>query len=100
MGKAITCCESIQERRRELTLPFPPRRTGHLAVQYAVAIGLRVVGIDTGADKRKLLDQYGAEGFIDFKDFKDEGALIKEVKRVCGGEGPHVSAGQRCAVFF
>lgn len=64
---------------------------GHLAVQYANAIGLRVVGIDTGSEKEKLLSQYGAEGFIDFKKFSKEGELIKEVKRVCGGEGPHVS---------
>ena len=64
---------------------------GHLAVQYANAIGLRVVGIDTGSEKEKLLSQYGAEGFIDFKKFSGEGELIKEVKRVCGGEGPHVS---------
>ncbi|POY76686.1 putative Alcohol dehydrogenase [Rhodotorula taiwanensis] len=64
---------------------------GHLAVQYATAIGLRVVGIDTGDDKKKLLDQYGADAFIDFKNFRDEGALIKEVKRVCGGEGPHAA---------
>ncbi|GAA5965304.1 hypothetical protein JCM8115_002248 [Rhodotorula mucilaginosa] len=64
---------------------------GHLAVQYANAIGLRVVGIDTGSEKEKLLSQYGAEGFIDFKKFSKEGELIKEVKRVCGGEGPHAA---------
>ncbi|GAA5977942.1 hypothetical protein JCM10908_004171 [Rhodotorula pacifica] len=64
---------------------------GHLAVQYAVAIGLRVVGIDTGSDKEKLLSTYGAEGFIDFKKFSSEGELIKEVQRVCGGQGPHAA---------
>ncbi|POY76685.1 putative Alcohol dehydrogenase [Rhodotorula taiwanensis] len=63
---------------------------GHLAVQYAAAIGLRVVGIDTGADKKKLLDQYGAEGFIDYMQFESD-AMINEIKRVCSGEGPHAA---------
>lgn len=64
---------------------------GHLAVQYATAIGLRVVGIDTGDDKRKLLASYGADDFIDFKQHTGKGKLIEEVKRVCGGEGPHAA---------
>lgn len=64
---------------------------GHLAVQYATAMGLRVVGIDTGDDKRKLLSSYGAEEFIDFKEHSGKGKLIDEVKRVCGGEGPHAA---------
>ncbi|GAA5946511.1 hypothetical protein JCM3775_007556 [Rhodotorula graminis] len=64
---------------------------GHLAVQYATAMGLRVVGIDTGDDKRKLLASYGADTFIDFKEHSGKGKLIDEVKRVCGGEGPHAA---------
>ncbi|GAA6051168.1 hypothetical protein JCM3770_002571 [Rhodotorula araucariae] len=64
---------------------------GHLAVQYANAIGLRVVGIDTGEDKRKLLASYGADKFIDFKAHLEPGALIEEVKRVCDGVGPHAA---------
>ncbi|GAA5996310.1 zinc-dependent alcohol dehydrogenase [Rhodotorula paludigena] len=64
---------------------------GHLAVQYATAIGLRVVGIDTGADKKKLLASYGADIFVDFKEHSGNGALIDEVKRVCGGVGPHAA---------
>jgi propanol-preferring alcohol dehydrogenase len=42
---------------------------GHLAVQYAIATGMRVVGIDTGAEKRKMVEGYGAV-FIDFKEEK------------------------------
>ncbi|BGO97768.1 Alcohol dehydrogenase [Rhodotorula toruloides] len=64
---------------------------GHLAVQYAAAVGYRVVGIDTGDDKRKLLASYGADTFIDFKQFGGEGKLIEEVKRVCDGKGPHAA---------
>jgi D-arabinose 1-dehydrogenase-like Zn-dependent alcohol dehydrogenase len=40
---------------------------GHLAVQYAIAAGMRVVGIDTGAEKRSLVEGYGGI-FIDFKE--------------------------------
>jgi D-arabinose 1-dehydrogenase-like Zn-dependent alcohol dehydrogenase len=40
---------------------------GHLAVQYAIAAGMRVVGIDTGAEKKQLVEGYGGI-FIDFKE--------------------------------
>jgi propanol-preferring alcohol dehydrogenase len=40
---------------------------GHLAVQYAVAMGFRVVAVDTGAAKRELAMSLGAEYFFDFK---------------------------------
>ena len=40
---------------------------GHLAVQYAVAMGLNVVAIDTGADKLTLAKELGAEICLDFK---------------------------------
>ncbi|KWU46490.1 GroES-like protein [Rhodotorula sp. JG-1b] len=64
---------------------------GHLGTQYALAIGLRVVAIDSGGEKRKMLEAYGVKDFIDFKDFADEQALIEEVRRVSGGRGPHAS---------
>ncbi|GAA5882563.1 hypothetical protein JCM3774_002350 [Rhodotorula dairenensis] len=64
---------------------------GHLGTQYALAIGLRVVAIDSGAEKRKMLEGYGVKDFIDFKDFPDDDALIAEVRRVSGGRGPHAS---------
>ncbi|MBJ7553793.1 alcohol dehydrogenase AdhP [Marinomonas spartinae] len=40
---------------------------GHLAVQYAVAMGFRVVAVDTGDAKRELAMSLGAECFFDFK---------------------------------
>ncbi|BGP13916.1 hypothetical protein JCM10213_002559 [Rhodosporidiobolus nylandii] len=64
---------------------------GHLAVQYANAIGLRVVAIDTGADKKKLVASYGCDTFVDFREFSEPGKLIEEIKRVCGGVGPHAA---------
>ncbi|GAA6024387.1 hypothetical protein JCM10207_003307 [Rhodosporidiobolus poonsookiae] len=64
---------------------------GHLAVQYAEAIGLRVVAIDSGEDKRKLVASYGCELFVDFKQFSKPGELTAEIKRICGGVGPHAA---------
>lgn len=51
---------------------------GHLAVQYAVAMGLRVVAVDSGQAKRDLAISLGAEFFFDFKsDDVVEGILNK-----------------------
>ncbi|GAA5840397.1 hypothetical protein JCM5353_004391, partial [Sporobolomyces roseus] len=64
---------------------------GHLAVQYASAMGLRVIAIDTGDDKRKLCASYGADKFVDFKDYSDPEKFIKAIKDMCDGVGPHAA---------
>jgi len=62
---------------------------GHLAVQYAVhAFGLRVVAVDTGAEKRELCLKLGAEKWVDFRESKD---LVKDIKDATGGDGPHAA---------
>ncbi|QPG74634.1 Alcohol dehydrogenase [Brettanomyces nanus] len=58
---------------------------GSLAVQYGVAMGLRVLAIDGGDDKAALCKSLGAEAFVDFTKTKD---LVKEVQRITNG-GPH-----------
>lgn len=65
---------------------------GHLAVQYARCLSLRIIAVDTGADKEKLCKELGAEVFLDFKASKD---LIKDVKDAAGGSGPHVGTIRR-----
>eukprot|EP00644_Phytophthora_capsici_P010815 jgi/Phyca11/542430/estExt2_Genewise1Plus.C_PHYCAscaffold_90341 len=57
---------------------------GHLACQYAKAMGYKVIAIDSGDDKRKLLEGYGVKHFIDFKD----GDVIGQVKAITG-RGAH-----------
>ncbi|RBP83898.1 alcohol dehydrogenase AdhP [Marinomonas rhizomae] len=54
---------------------------GHLAVQYAVAMGFRVVTVDTGAAKRELSMSLGAEYFFDFK--TDD--VVKEILDTTSG---------------
>jgi len=51
-------------------------------------MGLRVIAIDTGAEKKALCEKLGAERWIDFKEEKD---IVKAVKAAAGGDGlgPH-----------
>ncbi|KAG7862034.1 hypothetical protein KL939_001055 [Ogataea angusta] len=58
---------------------------GSLAVQYAVAMGLRVLGIDGGDEKAKLFKSLGGEVFIDFTKEKD---IVAAVQKATNG-GPH-----------
>ncbi|KAL5525531.1 hypothetical protein ACEPAG_6867 [Sanghuangporus baumii] len=60
---------------------------GHLAVQYAVTMGLRVVAIDSGEEKRKLVLGYGAEKWIDYEKSKD---LVSDVLAATEG-GAHAA---------
>ncbi|KAF1993699.1 GroES-like protein [Amniculicola lignicola CBS 123094] len=61
---------------------------GALAQQYAKAMGLRCIAIDTGDAKRKLcLEQLGSESFIDFATSKN---VVKDVQAATAdGLGPH-----------
>ncbi|GME78737.1 unnamed protein product [[Candida] boidinii] len=58
---------------------------GSLAVQYAKAMGLRVLGIDGGAAKKELFHSMGGDVFIDFKEEKD---IVKAIQEATNG-GPH-----------
>lgn len=88
---------------------------GHLACQYAVAMGYsvctqgshfeggqeeirrltdfspfvvrQVVGIDSGEDKVKLLASYGIDKFVDYK----KGDVVEQVKALTDGKGAHAS---------
>ncbi|KAL6947681.1 alcohol dehydrogenase [Hanseniaspora osmophila] len=56
---------------------------GSLAVQYAKAMGLRVVGIDGGEGKKELFEKCGGEVFVDFTSEADIPAAI--IKATNGG---------------
>ncbi|EMG47886.1 Alcohol dehydrogenase 1 [Candida maltosa Xu316] len=58
---------------------------GSLAVQYAVAMGLRVVGIDGGEEKGQFVKSLGAEAYVDFTKEKD---IVGAIKKATNG-GPH-----------
>jgi len=68
-----------------IVIPGSGGGLGHLAVQYARAMGLRVLAIDTSEEKKKLSLDLGAEKFIDFKTSKD---LVKDIQNATDGKGP------------
>ena len=49
-----------------VVLPGAAGGLDHLAIQYARAMGFRVVAIDSGAKKVILCNELGADVFIDF----------------------------------
>ncbi|GAV30428.1 hypothetical protein PMKS-003940 [Pichia membranifaciens] len=64
---------------------------GSLAVQYAKAMGLRVLGIDGGDAKKDLFEQMGGDVFIDFTKYPrdDASKMIADIKAATNGLGPH-----------
>jgi propanol-preferring alcohol dehydrogenase len=61
---------------------------GSLAQQYAKAMGLNIIAIDAGEEKRKMcLEKLGANAFVDFTTSKN---LVKDVQAATeDGLGPH-----------
>lgn len=60
---------------------------GSLAQQYAKAMGLHVIAIDGGDEKKEVCKKLGAEAYIDFQKSRD---LVKDVHAASSdGLGPH-----------
>jgi hypothetical protein len=55
------------------------------AVQLAIAMGLRAIVIDTGAERKETCLKYGADEFIDFKEVENP---VEKVLELTGG-GAH-----------
>lgn len=58
---------------------------GHLAVQYAKAMGLNVAAIDVSDDKLELAKKYGAEVVANARTLGEEGTIKKIVEETNGG---------------
>ncbi|KAJ7352250.1 chaperonin 10-like protein [Mycena albidolilacea] len=69
-----------------IVLPGAGGGLGHLAIQYAKVAGLQVIAVDTGADKKKLCLELGADKWIDFQESKD---IVEEIKAITDGLGAH-----------
>jgi propanol-preferring alcohol dehydrogenase len=60
---------------------------GSFALQYAKAMGLRTISIDTGEERRKLCHELGSYAFVDFNTSKN---VVKDVQSATeDGLGPH-----------
>lgn len=75
----------ISPRMQPRLSDAPNSGLGHLAVQYAKAMGMRVIAVDGGDKKRDLCLQLGAEKFIDFTQTKDIPAEVMKIT----GSGAH-----------
>ncbi|KAH7367424.1 alcohol dehydrogenase [Plectosphaerella cucumerina] len=64
---------------------------GHLGVQYAKALGGRVVGVDAGAAKRKLCEELGADAFVDYAEHQSDEELAASIKKATGGGGARIA---------
>jgi propanol-preferring alcohol dehydrogenase len=58
---------------------------GHLACQYAKAMGFQVIAIDQGADKLEFCTSLGAQYAIDC----DAPDIVEQVGKISGGSGVH-----------
>ncbi len=70
---------------------------GHMGVQIAKAMGMRVIGIDSGAEKRSLCMKIGCEAFVDFNEVADVGAEVMKLTDGKGAHGVFVTAGSAMA---
>lgn len=58
---------------------------GHLGIQFAKALGMKVIGIDARDEGLALSEKVGADVVLDAR--KGDEALVEEVKKVTGGMG-------------
>ena len=68
---------------------------GQYALQIALAKGARVIGVDSGEQKKELIEGFGAK-FVDFRQVKD---VVEEVKKLTDGgtDAVVVTAGHSAA---
>ncbi|OTA92558.1 hypothetical protein M434DRAFT_74421 [Hypoxylon sp. CO27-5] len=62
---------------------------GHLGVQFARAMGVRVVGVDARDEGLRLSKEAGADVILDAR--MGRAQVVGEVQRVTGGEGAHAA---------
>lgn len=96
MCSASTIYRSILESNLKagswVAFPGGGGGVGIQGVQLAKAFGMRPIVIDTGADKRKLAMEMGAEAFVDFKETDDPDKAVIETADGVGVHGVFVTA--------
>ncbi|KAK6429601.1 hypothetical protein LTR95_014251 [Oleoguttula sp. CCFEE 5521] len=92
---AYTACKRSAVRPGQwLVIPGAGGGLGHLAVQYAKAMGMRVIAIDGGDAKKKLCKDLGAEEFLDFTQVKDLAGEVMKITKY-GSHGVVITAASR-----
>lgn len=90
----VACKRSAVRPGQWIVLPGAGGGLGHFAVQYARAMGMRVIAVDGGDEKRDLCKKLGAEHFIDFKTSKDVAAEVMAITTY-GAHGVLVTAASK-----
>lgn len=90
----VACKRSQVKPGQWIVIPGGGGGLGHLAIQYAKAMGMRVIAIDGGDEKRKLCMDLGAEYFIDYTKSNDVPAEVMEITKY-GAHGVIVTAATR-----
>ncbi|PYH42334.1 zinc-dependent alcohol dehydrogenase [Aspergillus saccharolyticus JOP 1030-1] len=75
----VACKRANVKAGQWIVLPGAGGGLGHLAIQYARAMGMRVIAIDGGDDKRELCQKLGAEVFIDYLSTPDIAAEVRKI---------------------
>lgn len=78
-----------------IVLPGAGGGLGHFAVQYAKAMGMRVITINDGSEKEALCKKLGADHFIDFTTEEDIAARVRAIMTL-GAHGVVVTASLKC----
>lgn len=65
---------------------------GIQGVQLAKALGIRPIVLDTGAAKRAMSLEMGAEAFVDFKEVSDPAAAVIKIADGVGVHGVFITA--------
>ncbi|KAI2957130.1 hypothetical protein CBS147322_2235 [Aspergillus niger] len=87
----VACKRSNVKAGQWIVLPGAGGGLGHLAIQFARAMGMRIIAIDSGEEKRELCQRLGAEVFIDFQQTPDVAAEVMKVTKY-GAHGIIVTA--------
>ncbi|WVQ80494.1 hypothetical protein IAT38_002599 [Cryptococcus sp. DSM 104549] len=89
----VTALKSLRQTGAQagewVAIPGAGGGVGHLVVQYAKVMGLRVVAVDTGAEKEELVKKLGADAWVDYAQAGE--GLVAAVQAATSGEGPHAA---------
>lgn len=75
----VACKRSAVKPGQWIVFPGAGGGLGHLAVQYAKAMGMRVIAIDGGKEKETLCKSLGVEHYIDYTTCAD---ITAEILRI------------------
>ncbi|KAE8150626.1 chaperonin 10-like protein [Aspergillus avenaceus] len=98
----VACKRSAVKAGQWLVLPGAGGGLGHLAIQYARAMGIRVIAIDGGDEKRELCQKLGAEVYIDYQKTKSPADIKDQIMKITtsGAHGVIVTAASKAVYEF